>query len=244
VSEAGEIAGKSVPSPKGAADKADKKLRKQSFADLGLMIGEQITLETISPKRKLGVKLMGFAQGKSILITAPTREGKEILLEKDEQVAVRAMTSNQAFAFESRVLYRAIAPYSYYHLTYPSDLILVEIRRSSRLFVDIPAIITSDFAMGLGDWPKAATVQDISENGAALITRQILGDIGHEIIIGIGIQVSDISRSLAIEGVIRNRVVVDKPSGTQFMFGVEFVDVREESRLALNSFLYELEHRD
>ncbi len=221
----------------------EKRTRKQSFADLGLEIGEQITIETISPKRKLNIKLMGFVPGKSIVITAPTRDGKEVLLEKDEQVAVRAMTKNQAFAFESRVIYRAIHPYSYYHLSYPVDLILVEVRRSSRLHVDIPAIITSEFDVGMGDWPKAATVQDISENGTALITRQVLGDIGHEIVIGIGIQVADISRNLLINGLIRNRVVVDKPSGTQYLFGVEFVDVSEECRLALNGFLYELEHR-
>lgn len=221
----------------------EKKLRKQSFADLGLVIGEQFTIETISPKRKLAIKLIGFVPGKSILITAPTREGKEVLLERDEQIAVRAMTNNQAFAFECRVLYRTLQPYSYYHLTYPSDLIRVEVRRSSRLHVDIPAIITSDFDFGMGGWPKAAMVQDISENGAALITRQILGDIGHEIVIGVGIQIADLSKNLSIEGVIRNRVVVNKVSGSQYLFGIEFVGVSEESRMALNGFLYELEHR-
>lgn len=42
----------------------EKRTRKQSFADLGLEIGEQITIETISPKRKLSIKLMGFVPEK------------------------------------------------------------------------------------------------------------------------------------------------------------------------------------
>lgn len=223
---------------------AQKKMRKQSFTDLGLSIGEPVTIETMSPKRKLSVKILGFSEGKSILISAPvSKEGNEVLLEKGDHVAVRAMTKFQAFAFESRIIYRAIQPYSYYHLSFPSDLILVEVRRSSRLHVDIPAIISSEFDIGLGDWPKAATVQDISENGSALITRQVLGEIGHEITISIGIQVADVTKNLSIEGIIRNCEVAKHKVGSHYLYGIEFIEISEDIRLALNGFLYELEHR-
>ncbi|MCG8612033.1 MAG: flagellar brake protein [Pseudomonadales bacterium] len=212
-----------------------------SFAKLGLEVGAALTMETVSPARKFTIRMIGYVPDRSILISAPTREGKEVLLEKGDKVTLRAMSRNRVFAAETRVLYRTLQPYTYYHLAFPSELTAHEIRKASRVRVDLPVMIDSEFDLGLGEWPKSAIIEDLSKDGAGLLTRQILGEAGHEVIVNLSVSVSEIHRDLEIPCIIRNREVVQRASGSQYFYGVQFDALSDEDRLTLNSFLYEME---
>ncbi len=223
-------------------ESAEKSL-KENFQRLGLAVGDSLILETVSPKRKLQTRLIGYFSGHSILIAPPTFEGREVKLEQATQLTVRGMVRNQAFAFATKVSYRSQQPYRHYHLSFPQETVSVEVRKNSRIDVDIPVLVDTEFDIVLGEWPKAAIVQDISPKGAGLLSRQMLGEKGHEVILKFALEVSGTERSLMLPCVIRNQNVVDRPSGSHYLFGVEFDQLSETDLLTLTSFLYEFNSR-
>jgi len=210
----------------------------QPFESLNIPVGTQLTVETISPQRRLQAKLIGFVPGKSILISPPTKDNKEKLLELDESVTVRLLIRKRICAFESRVKYRSLQPFNYYHLQYPTELMSLQVRVSERVDVQLDVLIDSDFDIGVGEWPKQAVITNLSKSGSALFCSDSLGEKGHEIIVNLEIEVSGLQRKLAINGVIRNKEIMETDENV-FNYGIEFVDLSDADILSLTGFIYE-----
>jgi c-di-GMP-binding flagellar brake protein YcgR len=133
----------------------------ESFSDLSLTIGASLTVETISPVRKYSVHLLGYAENRSLFISTPLRDGKEVLIDKGCVVAVRLLVGKNVCAFESKVLYRSLQPYTYYHLAYPQEITVLQVRNSERVAILIETDVDSDFDI-VGDWPRTATINNFS----------------------------------------------------------------------------------
>ncbi len=212
------------------------------FADLGAHVGAVLTIQTLSSARKLPVKLIGYIVNKSLLISSPLRDGKEILLERGDALAVRLLVRNRVGAFNSKVLYRSIQPYSYYHLEYPQELEVLEVRSSERIDLAMPIMVDSEFDMGLGEWPQNAELTNLSKTGGAIVAKKTLGDIGHEVVLKFTLLISGMECQLSIPSIIRNREVVnDKEKGKFFKLGVQFTQLSNEDKLVLASYVYETE---
>ena len=211
------------------------------FKDLGIGVGSVLSAQTLSSARKLTVKLIGYTVNKSLLVTAPLREGKEVLLERGEVLMVRLLFRNRVCAFESKVLYRSIQPYTYYHLEYPQTLESLEVRSSERIDLAMDIEVDSEFDMGLGDWPQPAKLTNLSKTGGALISRKSLGDIGHEVVLKFTLDISGMQCPLSLASIIRNKEVINDEKGKFFQHGVQFVHLSVEDKLALASYVYETE---
>lgn len=220
------------------AEDAKSKDNPQPFETLGVTIGSPLTIETVSPNRRMNVKVMGYLVGKSLLISAPVKDGKEQLLEIGATLAVRMLIRKQICAFETRVKYRSVQPYSYYHLEYPKALESLQVRSAERVDVNIPVFINSDFDIGLGDWPKKAKITNMSKTGAAISGANSLGEKGHEVIVSLDVDVSGLKRSLSLSSIIRNKEKI-KGDSELYTFGVQFVDLKDEDTLALAGFIYQ-----
>lgn len=212
-----------------------------SFASLGLSIGSQFTIQTISPVRKYPVTLIGFVEGRSILISSPLREGKEVLLEKDSVLAIRLLVGKTVCAFETKVIYRSIQPFTYYHLSYPGEIEALQVRNSERVNTNIEAQVDSDFDF-MGDWPKPAYINNLSKTGARMSSPHSLGEKGHELQLAFKLEASGISLQLEMPCVIRNielNTEVDVGHVGRYVVGVEFVNLSDEQRLTLSTYIYE-----
>jgi c-di-GMP-binding flagellar brake protein YcgR len=213
----------------------------ESFADLGLPVGTHFIIETAGASRKYQVQLIGYWDKRSILISPPLRDGKEVLLEKDAVLAVRLLEGKNVCAFESRVLYRSSHPYTYYHLQFPDEIDSRQIRNSERLDIQLPVLVDSDFDI-LGDWPKSATLTDLSKTGARLIAPYHLGEKTHELVLIFDLTVSAIRKTLRIPCLIRN-IELSAAHGDDvkghYVIGAQFVNMTEEQILTLSSFIYE-----
>lgn len=213
----------------------------ETFASLGLAIGSQITIETVSPARKYIVSLIGFLENRSILISTPLREGKEVLLDKDSIVAIRMLVGKKVVAFETKVAYRSIQPYSYYHLEYPEEIEALQVRNSERVITKIPAEVDSDFDI-VGEWPKPAYINNLSKTGARMSSPKSLGEKGHELLMSFKVSASGIDLQLRIPCVIRNiEVNTDAEVGDEgrYVVGVQFINMTDEQRLTLSTYIYE-----
>lgn len=211
------------------------------FSSLGLKVGAVVTIEIVSTLRKYSVQLLGYSENKSILISSPLREGKEVLLDKNSVIAVRMLVGKRVCAFEARILYRSIQPYSYYHLSYPESVEALQVRNSERVTTSIETEVDSDFDI-VGEWPKLAYINNISSTGARLNSAYSLGVSGHELILNFDVQVSDRDLQLKLSSVIRNvehNGGLEDDDTNRFVYGVEFIDLDDEQHLSLSSYIYE-----
>ena len=211
------------------------------FSTLGLTIGSSFSIETPSPVRKYTVQLFGYVENKSILISPPSREGKEILLDKNSVIAVRMLVGTKVCAFESRILYRSLQPYSYYHISYPPTVESLQVRNSERVDTALEIVVDSDFDI-VGEWPKPAYLNNISNTGARINSTDSLGVTGHELILKFEINVNDLDMGVCLHCIIRNVVHnegLDIEDANRYVLGVEFIGLTDELRLKLSSYIYE-----
>tara|TARA_R110001592_G_scaffold49482_3_gene154273 strand:+ start:1580 stop:2275 length:696 start_codon:yes stop_codon:yes gene_type:complete len=218
---------------------------KESFADLGLSIGCHLTIETVGSARKYQVQLIGFWDKKSIVISPPLRDGREVLLDKDAVLAIRLLEGKKVCGFETKIIYRSSHPYTHYHLQFPVSVNTQQIRNSERVDIEIDVSVDSDFDI-LSDWPKQALITNLSKTGARMLSQHSFGEKSHELILMFQLFVGGMDRQLRIPCLIRNIQLnsinqnVDQGS---YVLGLEFTDMNDEHRLSLSSYIYEQEHK-
>lgn len=212
----------------------------ESFSDLSLIIGASLTIETISPARKYPVQLLGYAENRSLLISSPLRNGKEVLLDISCVVAVRLLVGKNVCAFETKVLYRSIQPYTYYHLAYPKEMSVLQVRNSERIDTLIETDVDSDFDI-VGNWPRAAKINNLSKTGARMISSTHLGENGQEILLQFEVTVSGINKRVCLPSIIRNVEKNESAEDEKFMVGVQFLELTDEETLTLSAYIYEHE---
>lgn len=217
----------------------------ESFADIGLDIGCQFTIETVGSARKYQVQLIGFWDKKSIVISPPLRDGREVLLDKDAVLAIRLLEGKKVCAFETKIIYRSSHPYTHYHLQFPASVNTRQIRNSERVDIEIDVSVDCDFDI-VGAWPKQALITNLSKTGARMISQYSLGEKSHELILMFGLFVGGMHRQLRIPCIIRNiqlNCIGQSIQEGSYVFGLEFADMNDEHRLSLSSYIYEQEHK-
>lgn len=222
----------------------------EKFSNLGLSIGSTLTIEAIASARKYQVQLIGYLDKRSILVSPPLREGREVLLDKNTTLAIRLLEGKKVCAFETKIIYRSSHPYTYYHLQFPESVNTRQIRNSERVDTDIKVSVESDFEI-FSDWPKLAYINNLSKTGARMTSHQPLGEKGHELILNFDLNVSGMHKQLKISAIIRNIQLntnfasqdQETHSKGHYIFGIQFIDMSDEYRLSLSNYIYENEHK-
>lgn len=184
------------------------------------------------------VKLIGFLENKSIVVTTPRLDGSALKIPTDQLFIVRMISGNTAQGFTATALYSTTRPYPHMHLTYPKDLESITVRKAER--VNCKLIVTvqnEEPERSLGDG-KSASMEDISTAGSQLFTIESIGEKGDTITINSKVSVADIEQYLTISGVIR-RVVEPQEEGGKFEYGIEFILLEDKDKLLLHGFVYE-----
>lgn len=184
------------------------------------------------------VKLIGFLENKSILVTAPRADGMPLRIPVDQKFIVRMISGNSAQGFTARAIHSTKHPYPHLHLTFPTDLESITVRQAER--VDCKLIVTvqnEEIERSLGDG-KSASMEDISTAGSQLFSKDSLGEKGDTITITSKIKVADIEQYLKISGKIR-RVINKEKEDDAFEYGVEFILLEDTDKLILHGFVYE-----
>jgi c-di-GMP-binding flagellar brake protein YcgR len=220
-------------------DAQQTKSERIDFSELDLSIGTILTFETGTPAKKFQVRLIGSETGKSILVSPPMKEGVEAFLDIGSLLKVKMLHGTSVFAFETRVLHKAQKPYPYFHLSYPGDVESRRIRSAERIQTKINANIDSQVSVD-NDWPKFATITDLSRTGARLRAQEKLGDFGHELMLEFQLALLDTKKTVCVAAIIRNvHAEPMAPGGISYVFGVQFLEMTEEARLYLSNYIYE-----
>ena len=211
------------------------------FTEIKLTTGERIQLQDPSYKDndRIFVKLIGYREGKSILVTMPRSDGELVRVAKGQIFIVRLFSVQTVYAFNVTVLEGKVSPYPYMHLSYPEKVESVVIRNAQRVNVGlIVSVQHSDPDKATGE-SVSAKLTDISTGGAKLSTFEVIGELSEDINVSAKFAVGGVEQYLQILATIR-RVDIEEEDGRQvYSYGLEFRFVEEKDRLALHGFVYE-----
>lgn len=213
-----------------------------NFNEIKINIGESIQLQDPVNKNseRIFVKLIGYRDGQSILVSMPRADGNLIRVNKGEMFVARLFSVQTVHAFNVTVLESKVTPYPYMHLSYPEKVESVVVRNAQRVNVElIVSVQNSDPDKSL-DEALSAKLTDISTGGAKLSTLAPIGQVGDNINISAKLLVGGVEHYAQILATIRRaEIEKDKNNNDVQAYGLEFNFVEETDRLVLHGFVYE-----
>ena len=214
--------------------------RQIALEDARLQIGDIVQLQSQqgSGSTRYSVRLIGFARGRSVLVSTPMDAGRYLLMREGQAFVLRAFSGKNAYAFPTHIVKSVNTPYPYLHLSYPAHVKSLVVRKGARANVNLICAITR-----CGDTPvqAAGTLRNISIGGALLATRQQPGDVGQELTIKFKTEVNAIEVLLELNAVIRAvNVVQEEGRDTPCHLGLQFIDVSPEDSIPLLAYVYHM----
>ena len=214
-----------------------------SFDEMKLKPGDWLQLEP-PPKlarERFSVKVIGFVQGVSMLVTLPvTQQGLKLQLIEHEKVVMRSFTGQNAFGFACYVQKVIRLPFEYMHLTFPEDIQGIMVRKAPRIKTHIIATV-HDSKSGEGK-QVSALISDISANGVSLESGQQLGEKGDVLNLAFRVQLHNVEAYLSVKGIIRaviNNDPADASSSGKIRHGIEFHELQPNDSVILQSMIYQ-----
>jgi c-di-GMP-binding flagellar brake protein YcgR len=224
-----------------AAESAAGAARESHFAldEIKLAIGEHLQLQGMADGDALryAVKLIGYCKGKSVIVSTPMVDNKFAFIRDGQSFVVRFFSGKAAYAFATSVFKAANVPYPHLHLTYPSSVRGLVVRRGARARANIIAA-----AVDARGKSYAATLSDLSIGGGMLVGSVQIGEVGDTLTLKFRAMLNGEEHYLHPVAIIRSIGTGDGsaeglPAG--FHHGLQFVEVPPSETLALTALVYE-----
>ncbi|MDP2828217.1 MAG: flagellar brake protein [Sulfuricellaceae bacterium] len=223
--------------PTNAPPRDDEK----SVSDMHLHIGEVMQLQPIDAddKDRYLVKLIGFLDKRSILVSTPTLDGQVLFIKEGQTFDVRTFSGREVYHFTASVMRSCTSPYPYLHLAFPRVVKGFVVRNATR--VKVKLICTVANSQGGEQAPKIPCVlSDLSTSGAQLESSRELGEVGDELIVSLRLNLfEDDSSYLSLTSTMR-RIITDEPGNTpgSILYGISFQTHTSTDRLMLENFIF------
>lgn len=220
-------------------DPGGEKTNESSFAfdDVRLDIGDTLQLQSQgdTAQSRYYVKLIGYLKGKSIIVSTPALDGKVLLMREGQAFVVRMFSGKSVYAFGTTIHKVANVPYPHLHLTYPSQVRGLVVRRGARARVNLICAV-----IGADGRSHAASLVDLSTGGAMLTAKAPVGLKDDNISIKFRVTVSDVEEYLTVPAVLRSVHAAAAAEGEapQVNHGVQFGDLPHSEQIVLSAFVY------
>jgi c-di-GMP-binding flagellar brake protein YcgR len=185
---------------------------------------------------RLVSKLIGHLKNKGLIVTVPESESELIMLRDGQSFIVRFFSGQNAYAFTTAVVKQTSVPYPHVHLSYPKEVRGREIRKGSRVDVELIAAIATEEG---GAYTSSGKIVNLSISGGALRAKSRLGERDHVINVKFKILIGDMPSYVAVDCVIRAVSEDADPSGMPWLHGLQFLNPEPAMALALTAFVYQ-----
>ncbi len=205
-----------------------------SLSQVQLAPGDLVQLQTLHPTHaeRYQVRMIGFHAPVSLMVTAPTIQGRLVFVKEGQQFLVRGFVGKDAVAYKTRVIKSNLSPFPYLHLAYPETVQSMRIRGSSRVSVELVTAVNGPAGQA------AAKIVDLSCGGARMMSSKPVAEKGDDVKLSFRINPSGLDVYLTISAKVR-AVSRDETANSQVATGVEFVDLNEQDRLYLTNMVYQ-----
>ena len=213
--------------------------------DLFLDVGDVLQLQFLPDESNTRhyVKVIGFLPEQSLIITTPHVNGKVMLVRESQPIAVRLLAGNNVVAFTVSVLRSCARPYPYLHLSYPSDLQTIMVRKAQRIGYKTTALVRDcgPAASGKSTEEIDVDVEDMSTTGALLISDNKLGNVKGLLSVKLKLIIAEDDEQLVLIAIIRNVRQRKKEASDhlEYLHGVEFQFADRQESIMLHAFIYE-----
>jgi hypothetical protein len=232
----------SVDAATDAALAADASNSAFTFQDMHLRVGDRIQLQppaTVSAERFV-VKLIGYLDNVSVLVTAPMANGLRVPLRENDNIVARIFAGQKAFGFSTVVTRVCKIPYDYLHLAFPEKVQGSVIRKSPRVRTRIIASVANLDIVDSSD-RQSCVIVNLSADGALLKARQSLGEKDSRLQLSFRVSLHKVDAYLTASAVVRS-AFIDEPkeadSGMMFAYGIQFQDLAPNDTVILQSLIY------
>jgi c-di-GMP-binding flagellar brake protein YcgR len=245
----GDHAGSTQSAGAGATDESGKAPEKGfTFLDMKLRVGDRIQLQlpaSMGTERYV-VRLIGYADNASVLVTPPIANGMCLPVRAGDKIVARVFTSQTAFAFDSTIERVCKIPYDYLHLFYPTVVQGAVVRQAPRIKTKIIASIAKSGATDNED-KISGIIVNISAHGALVCMRQPLDKKSQHITLSFRINLHEVDTHLNIKAIIRNvqtDETKDNSDPLKYQHGVQFLGMQPTDNMILQSLIYQqmIEH--
>jgi len=204
--------------------------------DVKFKLGDVIQLQFVPDegRGRLNTRIIGHSPGKSLIVTAPTVNGKMPLLRENQRFVIRMLQDSKVFGFESELLKFYSAPYPHVHLSHPTEVESIVVRGSRR--VDTEQVVS---VKDTHDKDVKAGMLNTSATGALLQSKTQLGELNELVKISAEFNICGIQKYLRISAIIRNISSPDENQSNDFRHGVEFADMTDDQKLVVHAYVYE-----
>jgi len=225
------------PTVEAIPQKIVEELNKESVIELDSVrwtVGEIFYLQSHDQAAtRYTVRLIGYVKNKSLMVTAPTVNGKSVIIREGQPFIIRAFPGKKAYAFTASLIKYVYSPHDYLHLSYPKQVRATTIRQGARATVKIIASIT----IGNPEQTAAASLGDLSMGGTSGIIKKQLGQKGDTGLIKFKVNAAGNDEFLTLKTILRS--IAPTENSSEFRHGFEFVDVSPQARLILSAFVHQ-----
>lgn len=216
-------------------DRDDEK----TVSDMHLHIGEIMQLKPIDAEEndRYLVKLIGYLDKRSILVSTPTLEGQVLFVKEGQAFDVRTFSGKEVYHFTASVVRSCTSPFPYLHLSFPRVVRGLVVRNAARVKVKLICTVST---AGEPERKMPCVLTDLSASGAQLDSQKTLGEIGDELLLSLRLNLfEDDSSYLSLTSVVR-RIITDEPGITpgSIVYGISFQTHTSTDRLMLENFIF------
>ena len=225
-----------VPDNDGSAGKESRREVRVLLDETRIGPGEAMQLQSSLDSSRYSVRLIGYNKGKSIIVTNPVVKGSPIYLKDGQAFVSRIFSGKFVFAFPCTILSSEVKPYPYLHLSYPADVLGVNIRKGERARLrTIAAFDCDDGTRGAG------VIVDLSAGGAYMLSKSPDLAVGKHLVIKFKVMIANLEYVLELPGCVRSvrPPHEDDDPALGNGHGIEFLDVSPEDNLVLASFIFQ-----
>jgi c-di-GMP-binding flagellar brake protein YcgR len=211
-----------------------------TFESMKMKVGDrlQVQLPARFTADRIIVRLIGYINNLSLLVTPPREaNGLRMQLEENDELVVRVFTSQNAFGFSAAVTKVIKLPFEYLHLSFPSEVRGMVIRKAPRVKTRIICSVVAEQSAG-----ESATgiLTNLSANGALLTASRALAGKSGMIKLAFRVMLHGTEAFLNVSAIVRAQFVDDTPANPNpANHGLEFVDLQPKDYLVLQSMIYQ-----
>lgn len=215
-----------------------------SFDDMKLKVGDRLQLQPpiqLSQERFL-VKVIGYMNGSSLLLTVPTMvNGLRLQLREGEKVIMRSFSGQNVFRFASTIDRLCKLPYEYMHLSFPEKIQGMVVRKAPRIKTHLVAAVQGNGSLKEAD-KVSGLIVNMSSSGAALDAKQPLGKCGDILALAFRVSLHEIDTYLSVQVVIKALSSVERAELSNpglIRHGLEFHELQANDHIIIQSMIYQ-----
>jgi c-di-GMP-binding flagellar brake protein YcgR len=182
------------------------------------------------------VKLIGYLNKKSVLVSHPMMDEKLLFVKKGESFLVRGFSGTKTYEFTADVIAVCLAPYPYLHLSFPAKISTVNMRSALRAKIRLACSARSR----TDETATPGTIEDMSISGARIYSKTEFGQVGEQVELSFRLPVDGEEQLFIVSAIVRNVGNVADNIGEEklVLTGLEFHQPDGYERTLVHNFVY------